>query len=70
MSGPLTQQSFILQSLTSVPLRRVCMEVTVPLTRQDLCVTVQEQVTEANIVTQVSDQCQFSEWSDLSLVHT
>ena len=68
---PLTQQSVFLQSLTSAPLPRVCMEVCVPLTQQDLNVTAQEQATEANIVTQVSNQCYFSVLMVvLSLVHT
>ena len=42
----LSLNNSFLQSLTSVPPPLVCTEVCVPPIQQDLCVTVQEQVTE------------------------
>ena len=51
----LTLNNSFLQSLTSVPPPLVCMEVCVPPIQQGLCVTVQEQGTEANTVTPVSN---------------
>ena len=51
----LSLNNSFLQSLTSVPPPLVCTEVYVPLIQQDLCVTVQEQGTEADTVTPVSN---------------
>ena len=45
----------LLQSLTSVPPPLVCTEGCVPPIQQGLCVTVQEQGTEANTATPVSN---------------